>query len=95
MTGQADIAKLLLEHKAHVDYREKLVIISTLHTYNMSEAPIVVLSYQLLCGCLSQVGWSALHRASQYGNTETVLVLLEYGAQVDILSDVRVHKDDI
>ena len=33
--------------------------------------------------------------ASQYGRTATVLVLLEYGAQVDILSDVRVHKDDI
>jgi ankyrin repeat protein len=31
MTGQADIAKLLLEHKANVDYRDKLVI-STLHT---------------------------------------------------------------
>ena len=43
MTGQADIAKLLLEHKANVDYRDKKVS-STLHTYNMSEAPVVVLS---------------------------------------------------
>jgi hypothetical protein len=32
--------------------------------------------------------------ASQYGSTATVLVLLEYGAQVDILllDDVRVHN---
>ena len=36
LTDQADIAKLLLEHKANVDYRDKQVI--------MSEAPVVVLS---------------------------------------------------
>ena len=42
MTDQADIAKLLLEHKANVDCQDKKVI-STLHTYNMSEAPVVVL----------------------------------------------------
>ena len=41
------------------------------------------------------MGLSALHQASVRGNTATVLVLLEYGAQVDILTDVRVHKDDI
>ena len=44
MTGQADVAKLLLEHKANVDYRDELVS-STLRTHNMSEAPVVVLSY--------------------------------------------------
>ena len=44
MTGQVDIAKLLLEHKANVDDRDKLVS-STIHTYNMSETPVVVLSY--------------------------------------------------
>ena len=32
--------------------------------------------------------------ASIYGSTATVLVLLENGAQLEILSDVRVHKDD-
>ena len=37
--------------------------------------------------------WSALHWASAYGNTATVLVLLEYGAQVDILDDVSIHRD--
>ena len=44
MTDQADIAKLLLEHKANVDYREKNVS-STLCTHNMSEASVIVLSY--------------------------------------------------
>ena len=44
MTGQADIAKLLLKHKANVDYQGKLVI-TTLHTHYMCEAPVVVLSY--------------------------------------------------
>ena len=43
MTGQADIAKLLLEHKANIDCQDKEVS-STLHTYNMSDAPVVVLS---------------------------------------------------
>ena len=44
MSDQADIAKLLLEHKANIDYREKKVS-STLNTYNMCEASVVVLSY--------------------------------------------------
>ena len=47
MTGQADIAKLLLEHKANVDYREKMVS-STLHTHNMSETPIVIKFYHII-----------------------------------------------
>ena len=44
MTDQADIAKLLLKHKANVDCLDKKVI-STLHTHYMSEASVVVLSY--------------------------------------------------
>ena len=47
LTDQADIAKLLLEHKANVDYREKEVS-STLHAYNLTEAPVVVLSHWLV-----------------------------------------------
>ena len=39
------------------------------------------------------MGRSALYEASQYSSTATVLVLLEYRAQVDILDDVRVYKD--
>ena len=42
-SGQADIAKLLLEHKANVDYRDKMVS-STCTLHNMSDAPVVVLS---------------------------------------------------
>ena len=41
-TDQADIAKLLLEHKANVDYQDKLVSSTS---RNMSDAPVVVLSY--------------------------------------------------
>ena len=47
MTGQADITKLLLEHKANVDYRDKKVS----STYNMSGGPYC--SVIILCGCLS------------------------------------------
>ena len=92
MTGQADIAKLLLEHKTNIDYRDKLVS-SILHTYNMTETPLQCCHNILLGVCLSQ-GWSALREASLSGSTATALVLLEYGAQVDIVNDVRVHKDD-
>ena len=46
-TDQADIAKLLLEHKAMIDYQDKKVS-STLHTYNMSEASVVELSHWLV-----------------------------------------------
>jgi ankyrin repeat protein len=31
MTDQADVAKLLLEHKANVDYRDKKVTILYIH----------------------------------------------------------------
>ena len=44
ITGQADITKVLLEHKANVHYREKEVS-RTLHTHNMSEALLLSLSY--------------------------------------------------
>ena len=44
MTDQADIAKLLLEHKANVDYRDKQVSSTcTLHSSVMSEIPTVLL----------------------------------------------------
>ena len=52
MTDQADIAKLLLEHKANVDYRDKKVS-STLYTYNMSESPVVVVLSYYYCMVVS------------------------------------------
>ena len=37
-------------------------------------------------GCLSQEGDSALHYASAYNQTATVMVLMEYGTQVNLLN---------
>ena len=44
---------------------------------------------------LLKEGDSALIIASAYGHTATVVVLLEYGAQVDLYDEVRVSQYEL
>ena len=52
----------------------------------------IVLSYH---NYLLKEGGSALLIASMYGHTATVIVLLEYGAQVNLFSGVRVYQCEL
>ncbi|CAG0909787.1 unnamed protein product, partial [Cyprideis torosa] len=41
------------------------------------------------------LGWTGLHLAAYFGNTEVIKILLDYGAQVDIFNsdgDTALHK---
>ena len=63
MTDQADIAKLLLEHKANVDYQDKAVI-STLLAYNMTEALLLIVWLSLIGGSISSTSGKSIWQHS-------------------------------
>ena len=87
MTGQVDIAKLLLEHKATVDYQNEVIC-------SMGEAAVGLLEIVLSCYLLWG-GVSALIAASTYGHTAIVILLLDYGAQVDLFDEVRAYQSEL
>ena len=87
MTGQTDIAKLLLEHKATVDYQDEVIC-------SMSEAAVGQLGIVSSCYLL-QGGVSALTAASAYGHTAIVILLLDYGARADLFGKVRAYQSEL
>ena len=80
-SGNTDTVTLLLAHGAVVDHRDKVKDLEHVHTHTLTDCSMW--SYQ-------DDVVSALMAASMAGSTETVNVLLQHGASLN-LADVRTY----
>jgi ankyrin repeat protein len=87
--GRMEIARVLLEHGADVNYQDKFGK-SSLHLasrHRSNDLARLLLDHGANLNALDTWGETALHSASSYGKVEVVTLLLEYGANVDARSN--------
>ena len=92
--GEAGTVRVLVDRGAVVDLRDKVRIIDVILTIVCT----MPLSYSVhmsqyevdVCLMFMQDGHTALMDASEFGNADTVRVLLDRGATVDLRDNVRI-----
>ena len=75
--GHKEVIKVLVEKKANPNITEMVGL--CLHVWIMYHYPL----------CVQNTGWTALYFAAKVGDVETLRILLEGGANVEIKDKVR------